>query len=68
MEADAGGWLWMVIDVAFVLALAVALVYGVSMWRKRRSLAAERARDDATRQLYRRDESERETTSTASRS
>jgi hypothetical protein len=33
---DAGGWLWLVIDVIFVLALAFALIYGTIQWRERR--------------------------------
>jgi hypothetical protein len=52
MNDDAGGWLWLVIDVAFVALLAAALVYGVSVWRKRRSAASEQVRDRATRELY----------------
>jgi hypothetical protein len=53
MDSDAGGWLWLVIDVAFVAILAGALLYGIGMWRtRRRSPAQERARDNATRELY----------------
>jgi hypothetical protein len=53
MDNEAGGWLWLVIDVAFVALFAAALVYGVVMWRnRRRNPAQERARDDATRELY----------------
>jgi hypothetical protein len=52
MNDDAGGWLWLIIDVAFVALLAGALIYGVNVWRKRRSAAAERVRDNATRELY----------------
>lgn len=58
MENDAGGWLWLVIDVAFVAALAAALVYGVNMWRKRRSSSEARMRDNATRNLYHRSSNE----------
>ena len=58
MDGEAGGWLWLVIDVAFVALLAAALVYGVSMWRKRRSAAADRVRDNATRDLYHRSSKE----------
>jgi hypothetical protein len=54
MNGDAGGWLWFIIDVAFVALLAAALIYGISVWRKRRSAAAERRRDAATRELYHR--------------
>ena len=33
---DAGGWMWLVIDVIFVLALAFALIYGPMQWSARR--------------------------------
>ena len=52
MNSDAGGWLFLLMDVAFVALLAGALIYGLSVWRKRRSAAAERVRDNATRELY----------------
>jgi hypothetical protein len=52
MSGDTGGWLWLIIDVAFVAVFAAGLVYGVNHWRKRRSATAERVRDDATRELY----------------
>ena len=52
MDGDAGGWLWLLIDVALVAILGAALVYGVAMWRKRRSATAEQVRDNATRELY----------------
>jgi hypothetical protein len=29
------GWLWLVMNVGFVAILAGALIYGISMWRKR---------------------------------
>lgn len=54
MDSDAGGWMWLLIDVALVAALGAALIYGVNVWRKRRSAAADRARDNATRDLYHR--------------
>ena len=54
MDSDAGGWLWLVIDVGFVVILAVALAYGVYMWRTRsRNQIVERIRDEATREGYR---------------
>ena len=53
MNSDAGGWLFLLMDVAFVALLAGALIYGVSVWRKRRSAASEQVRDRATRELYR---------------
>jgi flagellar biosynthesis/type III secretory pathway M-ring protein FliF/YscJ len=52
---DAGGWLWLVIDVICVLALAVALVYGIMQWRaRRRSPLHRQATEEATRRLYER--------------
>ena len=54
MNSDAGGWLWLVIDVGFVVILAIALVYGNYMWRTRsRNQTVERIRDEATRETYR---------------
>jgi hypothetical protein len=51
---EAGGWLWLLIDVGFVAILAAALIYGATMWHyRRRDRAAQQARDDATRELYR---------------
>jgi hypothetical protein len=52
MSGEAGGWMWLLLDVAAVAVLGVALAYGVMVWRKRRSPAAEAARDRATRNLY----------------
>jgi hypothetical protein len=55
MNGDAGGWLWLLIDVAFVALFAGGLIYGITMWRnRRRSPELERAREDATRRLYQR--------------
>ena len=52
--SDAGGWLWLLIDVGFVVILAIALVYGIYMWRTRwRNPSVERIRDEATRETYR---------------
>jgi hypothetical protein len=54
MNSDPGGWLWLVIDVGFVVILAIALVYGIYMWRTRsRNQTVERIRDEATRETYR---------------
>ena len=53
--SDAGGWLWLAIDVIYVLALALALVYGTMQWRaRRRNPAQQQATEDATRRLYER--------------
>jgi hypothetical protein len=50
---DYGGWMWLAIDVAMVAILAVALFYGVGMWRRRyRNRATQEVRDEATERLY----------------
>jgi hypothetical protein len=50
---NAGGWMWLLIDVGFVAVLAVALIYGIVQWRKRsRSPNVQQRRDQATRRLY----------------
>lgn len=33
---DIGGYLWLIIDVAFVAALAGVMIYAISRWRSRR--------------------------------
>lgn len=33
---DIGGFLWLIIDVSFVLALGAVLIYGIYEWRRRR--------------------------------
>jgi hypothetical protein len=54
MESDAGGWLWFVIDVIFVTALAAALIYGTFMWRGRsRNPTVNRIRDEVTKENFR---------------
>ena len=53
MDADQGGWLWLIIDVVLVGALALGIAYGLLMWRTRRTTARlERQRDEATRRGY----------------
>lgn len=54
MEGEAGGWLWLLINVLLVAVLGAGLIYGVMMWRRRRRDArTERMRDEATREAYR---------------
>ena len=54
MDSDAGGWLWLIIDVGLVAAFGIILAYGTVMYRRRdRSPEAERARDAATRRNFR---------------
>jgi hypothetical protein len=36
MDSDAGGWLWLVIDVLMVAVLTVAVIYATVLWRRRR--------------------------------
>ena len=50
MDSDAGGWLWLVIDVLMVAVLAVALIYATVSWRRRRG-HLEQVSDRATTQL-----------------
>ena len=50
---DAGGWLWLIIDVGLVALLGVGLAYGMLTWRKRRKdPMSERVRDEATHRAY----------------
>ena len=65
MDSDAGGWLWFVIDVVMVAALAVALIYATVLWRRRRG-RLEQVSERATAQLYER-EAERERKAEADR-
>jgi hypothetical protein len=54
MSDDASGWMWLLIDVGFVVVLAAAIAYGTIEWRKRRSARANQVRDQATSDLYHR--------------
>jgi len=50
---DQGGWLWAVINIAFVAGLGAALAYGIFAWRRRsRDRAVEQVRDHATLRNY----------------
>ena len=53
MSSELSGWLWLVIDVCFVVALGAALVYGMVQVR-RMSARKRQQRDEATRDLYQR--------------
>ena len=54
MLQDYSGWWWFFIDVALVAVLGFAIAYGIWKWRHaRHDPPAERARDEATRQVYR---------------
>ena len=53
MTEDAGGALWLVINVLFVLALGGALVYGTLMWRRFKKQPVKTVeRDRATREAF----------------
>jgi hypothetical protein len=53
MEHDAGGGLWLLINVVAVAILAAAMIYGTMQWHKRRrSRGLEQQRNQATRELY----------------
>ena len=51
---DAGGPLWLLIDVALVAVLGGALIYGIVMWRRwKEHPQAAAERDQKTRELFR---------------
>jgi hypothetical protein len=52
---DAGGWLWLIIDVGLVAILGLALFYGMRQYRKRR---LDPVRDQKTRELYRQEDAD----------
>jgi uncharacterized iron-regulated membrane protein len=53
-----GGYMWLIIDVLFVAALAGAILWGTHRWRqKRRDQAAQEAEREAVERVYREDES-----------
>jgi flagellar basal body-associated protein FliL len=55
MSGEAGGWMWLLLNVGLVALLAAALAYGMWSWRaKRRSPAIDRLRDRKTEELQRR--------------
>jgi hypothetical protein len=51
---DAGGALWLFIDVVLVAALAAGLIYGLLMWRRWKQRPTHVAeREQKTRELFR---------------
>ena len=53
-----GGYMWLIIDVVLVAALAIAILWGTHQWRrKRRDRAAREAEKDAVERVYREEES-----------
>jgi hypothetical protein len=61
MTGEAGGWMWLLIDVAGMVLLGAALGYGVwAFGHRRRTAALERLRNQKTEELQRqRDPDER---------
>ena len=53
MFSQLSGWLWFVIDVCLVAALGGALAYGI-VHARRLSARKRQQRDEATRDLYQR--------------
>jgi hypothetical protein len=60
MRGEKGGWLWLMIDVGFVVIFAAAIAYGLMAWRKCRNVGEERRRNEATERLYHQSEVEAE--------
>ena len=55
MSGEAGGWMWLLMNVGLVMLLGAALVYGMWTWRaKRRSPAMDHLRDRKTEELQQR--------------
>jgi hypothetical protein len=52
MSGEQGAFLWVAIDIAFVLALAAALAYGIMRWRRARRTGSDGRGDAATDRLY----------------
>jgi hypothetical protein len=51
---DLGGYLWLIIDVAFVAGLAAVMIYATYQWRRRRkSQAAKDLEKQAVDRAYR---------------
>lgn len=54
---EAGGWLWLIIDVFAVVVLGAALVYATMQWRHRRKSRTDReAQDETVRENYRQED------------
>jgi hypothetical protein len=53
MPMDIGGFLWLIIDVAFVAALAAVIIYGLREWRRRRNRVTEEVEKKSVDRVYR---------------
>jgi hypothetical protein len=60
MENEPGQLLWLIMDAALVLLVAIGLICGFSIWWRHRG-EAEQARDRATGRLYRETEQQERT-------
>lgn len=49
MTGELGGWLWLLIDVLMVLALAAAIVYGAVAYRRYRNRVSIEQQDETIR-------------------
>ena len=57
MDSDASGWLWLAINLIMPVLLLAAIIYGAIRWRNRsRSPAIEQAREQKTRENYRKED------------
>lgn len=50
MTGEIGGWLWLVIDVLMVVALAAAIIYGTVAYRRYRNRVSIEEQDRRIRQ------------------
>jgi hypothetical protein len=50
---DIGGFLWLIIDVAFVAALALGIIYGLREWRRRRNRVSPDVEKKSVDRVYR---------------
>jgi hypothetical protein len=51
---ELSGYLWLLINLLMVVVLGAAILYAALVWRRRRrDRELERARNDATRRIYR---------------
>jgi hypothetical protein len=58
--SDAGGWLWLLIDVVLVGGLGIGIAYGIIAYRhRRRDPGMESVRDAATHRAYEQNDANR---------
>ena len=55
-----GGYMWLIIDVLLVAALAAAILWGTHQWRqRRRDRASRQSETEAVKRVYRQEDSRR---------